>query len=53
MLISTIFEEEIILIQYPTSIAITAEGKNIAQAPFHRVNTFKLLKDPLLMEESK
>lgn len=53
LLISTIFEEEIILVHYPSSITITAEGKNIAEAPFQAVNTFKLLKNPLLLTESK
>jgi len=41
-------------VQYPSSIALTAEGKNIAEAPFEEVGTFKLLKDPLVLEaESK
>ena len=35
--------------QYPSSIALTTEGKNIAEAPFEGVNAFKLLKDPLLL----
>ncbi len=52
-MISTIFEEEIVLVQFPTSIAITAEGKNIAEAPFQTVNRFKLLKNPVLLSESK
>lgn len=30
LLITAILEEEIILLQFPTSIAITAEGKNLA-----------------------
>ena len=47
LLISSIFDEEIILVQYPSSIALTAEGKNIAEAPFEGISTFKLLKDPL------
>ena len=37
------------MIQYPSSIALTTEGKNIAEAPFDGVTTFKLLKDPLVL----